>query len=661
MNQTAPRGKDPEQLELSGKSWLAQCRSRLHFWWRTLSQRMNMRSGSGRSDGTASLLSTDRYSDSGLSPATGGGSFPASRSERPAMTRLLRDFLRQLSSALGPLFGFSVVINLLLLVSPLYMLQVYDRVLTSGSADTLLWLTVIAVFLMLIYMAAEAGRRRVGALALETIDAALSARIFRRFEGAGGSGAQLIADQALLTRMRPLLQSQLIFPILDLPFVPLFLGILFLIHPAIGSLGLAGALFLMAIAIAAELSTRRAGDVAAADAGKAQAEITAMARERASILSMGLTDRMFQRWFARKENAADGQLDTARRDGAYTAVSRAARQVLQVLMLGAGAALAIVQEISPGAIVAASIILSRALAPVDQIVNSWRSIVAAATAWGQLRDGLADVPEETSFLPLPRPEPVLSLERLSVLVPGSQSVLIRPFSLELTKGAGYGLVGQNGAGKTSFLETLAGIAPVGTGSVTLGGRSLHDWPAADRGRHIGYLPQEFAFLPGTIAQNIARFDDADPDEVIAAAELAGVHGAILGLPEGYDTQVGPEAHGLSVGQRRQIGLARALFRAPVLLLLDEPTAGLDAESTRAVLEAIKRCQREGTIVIAATHDPALIAALPTVLLLRGGAVLTAASQTYLESKNPNTEERHAGGGGSANIGEARARRESALS
>lgn len=555
----------------------------------------------------------------------------AAGKKRPNILDLVISYARALPGYAGLLMSFSAVINLLLLVAPLYMLQVYDRVLTSGSGDTLVWLTVIAVFLLAVYGAAEAGRRRVASLAVERLDARLTASIARRFAGATGSSAGLLHELSLAGRARALLQNQLIFPFFDLPFAPLFLAVLFFVHPVMGAVGVFGAVLIVAIAIVAETSTRHAGDGAAAAAAQAQDYIAGVARERSAMTAMGLATPALQRWRMLKDHAGELNIDSTKQDGVYSAAARAVRQILQILTLATGAALAITQQISPGAIVAGSIILARALGPIDQIVGSWRSLVQASIAWGEVRDAVEGAPPASQFTPLPAPNAHLALDRLSLSAPGSVAILVRPFSLELSGGASVALVGANGAGKSTVLQTLSGAWPAASGAVILGGRSVHAWPGEDRGRHVGYAPQASELLPATIGENIARLSPAGPEEIIAAAMEVGAHEAILALPRGYDTPLGPAGTKLSTGQRQQINLARAFFRNPTLLLLDEPTANLDRETSLNVIAALQRAAARGAIVIAATHDRILIGAMKTVLTIRGGAVLSADSANYLKA------------------------------
>ncbi len=541
---------------------------------------------------------------------------------------------RALPGAFPALIGFSFAVNLLLLVSPLYMLQVYDRVLTSGSTDTLIWLTFIAVFLLGVYGAAEAGRRRISALAAERLEDDVSARLFVRFEAAEDGGVRLGENLTRLSRVRNIFANNQLLAFCDLPFAPLFLVILFLIHPVIGLVATGGAAIVFVIAILAEATTRRGHQDAAAVSADAHALADGLARQRSAMVAMGLVPGALGKWRALKTRARRLNLEAGAKDGLFASSARAVRQMLQVVILGAGAALAIRQEISPGAIVAGSILMSRALAPIDQIVGGWRSIAIAKTSFEELDKSLRGLEGPAKFTPLPRPEARLDLDRVAIAAPGVSAPLLRPFSLSIEGGKFVCLVGGNGVGKSTLLQTLAGAWSPRAGGVSLGGRSLHAWPSEDRGPHIGYIPQDVELLPGTIAENIARMGEAAPEDVFAAAQAACAHQMILSLPDGYETMIGARTGArLSAGQRQLIGLARALFGAPRLILLDEPTANLDPEAAAAVGATLKAAANEGAIVIAAAHDRSLIAQSDTVLLIRNGAIHSARTEQYLQSLN----------------------------
>ena len=544
---------------------------------------------------------------------------------------------RALPGTIFPVLGFSLVVNVLMLVSPLYMLQVYDRILTSGSSDTLIWLTVIAVFLMGVYAAAETGRRRLCAVAAERIDTELSERVFEHFQSAPDGGQRLTNDLRVLGRVRAFFANQSVLPFFDLPFAPLFLIVMFMIHPLIGTLGLLGAAILLAVAVTAELTNRNTQEKSAAAEAQAFALATGLSRQRSAIIAMGLSAPALARWRAAKIRARDLSLKATSHEGAFSAVTRSSRQTLQILILGAGGALAITQQVSPGAIVAGSIILSRALGPIDQIVGSWRGVASARQAWAQLAPIMAGEASANDFTPLPRPAPVLTLDRLAMAHPGGAGFLLRPFSTELPGGQMVALIGPNGSGKSSLLQVLSGAWAPSSGMAALGGRDIHGWAHADRGPHVGYLPQDTELLPGTVGQNIARMTEAEPEAIIAAAKAANAHDMILALPDGYETPVGtPGVGGLSAGQRQLIGLARALFGQPVLLLLDEPTANLDPATAYRTISALNRFAKAGGLVVVSSHDIKLIQATQRVLVLDGGTVVAAPTRDYLAASRPKT-------------------------
>ena len=546
---------------------------------------------------------------------------------------------RLLPGYFWPILVFSLVSNLLLLVSPLYMLQVYDRILTSGSKDTLIWITIIAVFLMFIYAAAETARRHICALAAEKIEGQIAESVFSNFENNKEAGEKLPDDLRVLSRIRGFFRNQAILPFFDLPFSPLFLLVMFLIHPIIGTIGLIGGIILFIVAIAAEFSTRNTNKIANSASSQAFLLATGLSRQRSAIVSMGLTKGATEKWRLTKDQFKDQTLKASERENGFSSITRAGRQTLQILILGAGGALAISQQVSPGAIVAGSIIMSRTLAPIDQMVGNWRGITAAKMAWHRLEELMAGSKETvTEFTPLPRPESRLAMQRLCVAAPGMQEPLIRPFALELNGGQLTALMGPNGSGKSSLLQTIASAWEPHSGHVTLGGRDLHKWTAEDRGQYIGYVPQNIELLPGTIAENVCRMSGAEPEAIFSAAKLAGAHEMILALPQGYETPIGmPGTQKLSAGQRQLIGLARALFGNPVLIVLDEPTANLDPEKSREVTQNLVKIAAMDRIIIAATHDNNLIAATQTIMAIKDGTLMTADTRKYLEAKSAQSK------------------------
>ncbi|MCP2671094.1 ATP-binding cassette domain-containing protein [Maricaulaceae bacterium EIL42A08] len=527
---------------------------------------------------------------------------------------------------------------MLLLVSPIYMLQIYDRVITSGSFDALLWLTVIAVFLLAVYGAAEAGRRRSLALAGSALETGLAPKIFSAFERIPGSGLELERDLRRLRQVKAQFEHGGLLPWIDLPFAPLFIVVLFFIHPLLGAFGLVGAVLVLAVALVAELSTRQSNEIASGLDGEVSDFVAGLSRQRSALVAMGLVPSAFRKWALKSANVKTFSEASGRANNAFAAAARAVRQSLQVGILAAGAALALSQEVSLGAIVAGSIILARALAPIDQIVGGWRQSAQARRALDQIGLRVTNASDaQASATSLPRPEPILKLDRLSIAAPGSDQPLLRPFSFEISEGHIVALLGPNGCGKTCLLQTLAGAWPTLDGQVVLGGRSVHDWEGADRGRHVGYVPQEVEIFPGTVRENISRFTECEDADLFKASMAASAHEFILSLPDGYETVVGTGGRHLSAGQRQLIGLARALFGDPVVLLLDEPTANLDSGAVTAFLKVIKQTSQAGVMVIAATHDIRFVQASNTSLVIKQGSVIAADSQKYLAAITPNSD------------------------
>lgn len=342
------------------------------------------------------------------------------------------------------------------------------------------------------------------------------------------------------------------------------------------------------------------------------------------------------RWRSIRKEAQDTALNGGKAEVSFASSAKSVRQMLQILVLGAGGALAVRQQVSPGAIVAGSIILGRALAPIDQIVGGWKNISSIREAWDELGERVLRVDDARTDMPLSRPDPVFLLDRLAIAPPGNEEALIRPFRLQLQGGTLVTLLGPIGSGKTSLLQTVVGAWRPFSGKVVLGGRDIHAWSSDDRGPFVGYVPQGVELLPGSIAQNIARMGKAEPEAIILAAQEAGAHDMILSLKDGYDTLIGPSAAvPLSAGQTQLIGYARALFGEPVLLVLDEPTANLDKGSAQHVIASLKAKADRGAIIIVATHDRAVIEQSDTVLAIREGGVVTADAQRYLASLEPS--------------------------
>lgn len=548
-------------------------------------------------------------------------------------SRLLRRYLRTA-------FAFTVVTNLLYLVSPMYMMQVYDRVLASGSSATLIVLTSIAVFLLFVYIAGDGGRRRVLARAGQVLGEALDGLALRRGLGSAKTPTtDTIAAVANLSRVQGLLLQGTIAPLFDVPFAPLFIGLLFLINPWLGALGLAGALALLGLAVLTDRLSRDAVEDASKRDQKAQTHLSHMVRQRAAIVSMGMTDRAVGQWQRQRREAVDVNISSSTSATFLSATTKSLRQILQIAILGAGAALVIAGAETAGTIIAGSIIMGRGLAPIDQTVAIWRQIILGRKAWKELStwvdsDEAAAAADASAVIAMPRPVPSLRFEEYAVGIPGADRPLLPPMTVDIKQGTLLALLGPSGSGKTSFLQSLAGAWPAHQGVARLGGRDIATWDPRDRGRFVGYLPQHVELLTGTVFENISRFTPCEPEEVFAAARLVGCHDMILTLPKGYDTLVGEGGVHVSAGQRQSIGLARAFFGDPALLLLDEPTAHLDASlaaNLMSLFANIARAPMEARrqIAIIATHDLRLINAADTVMVIKDRKIVLTPREDYL--------------------------------
>lgn len=527
--------------------------------------------------------------------------------------------------------GFSLVSNLLLLVSPIYMMQVYDRVMISGSLDTLLWLSVIAVFLLLVYAAAESGRRRVLSLAGARLDEHLTKSVFNKYEGSGNR-TSVDTDIGKVRSVVQLYSGNVLSPLFDLPFVPFFVIVLFFVHPLLGFVALGGTALVLAIAFAAETTTRGPSERASEIHTQAALLTNSMQRQRPAVVAMGMGAALRARHEAIRDEAENVSLKTADAEGTYAGMTKSLRQVLQMAMLGFGAALALSQQISPGTIVAGSIILARAIGPVDQIVGSWRSLTRGREAWRSLKaDLVGSWQPAAAYTPLPRPSPTLIIDRLAAAPAAAERPLIYPFSLKIEGGALISLVGSIGSGKTTLLQTIGGALAPHAGAVSLGSTDIHAWSHADRGRYAGYVPQHAEMFPGTVKENIARFTNVDDTEVFEALNAAGATDLALSLPNGLDTRIGPGHTSLSSGQLQLIGLARALLVKPVLLLLDEPTANLDPASAARLIDSLRAAAQQGCIVIAATHDVRLLQTSDSVLSVSNGVLSRMTPTDYLST------------------------------
>src|SRR5215475_9705080 len=506
------------------------------------------------------------------------------------------------------------------------MLQVYDRVIPSRNVATLLGLSaiILVAYLLQGYFDALRGRMlaRIGAL----FDAGLQPQIYFALVSLPLRGTKaILAQQPLrdLDQVRAFLSSTGPTAFLDMPWIPLFLIPLFLFHPVIGVVATCGAGAIVAMTLVTEWQARGAAKVSTE--GNAQRQVLSDAlRQNADVIrALGMTGRFAERWSATNEHHIHHNTRLADVHANLGAAAKVLRYVLQSAVLGVGAYLVVIEQASGGIMIASSIMMGRALAPVEVALANWKQLVAARQGIDRLRDILkATASTMMPAVVLPRPKHRLSIENLTVAVPGHNKTVISDVSFTLAAGMGMALLGASAAGKSSLVRALVGVWPATKGTIRLDGAALDQWHPDELGRHVGYLPQDVALFDGTVAENIARFDeDATSNSIIEAAQLAGAHSMILRLPDGYATRVGERGGNLSAGQRQRIGLARAVFGSPFLVVLDEPNANLDAEGELALVAAIEALRRRGSIVVMVSHRPDAIAALNIALILYEGRMI----------------------------------------
>ena len=515
---------------------------------------------------------------------------------------------------------FSMAVNALMLTGPLYMLQVYDRVLGSRSEETLVALTVLIAFLFLMMGVLDFVRGRVGARYGARLQDALDSRIFR----AALARAQVTGDRQTalqdLASVQRLAASPVFMALFDLPWTPLFIAAIFMFHPWLGWLAVAGALVLIAITVVNQVMTRGAIADSAAASHVADRMAGEMQSEAELIRALGMQGSAFERWRRQRSVALGEGMRATDRVGGFTAMTRTVRLFLQSAILGLGAYLVLQAELTAGAMIAGSILLGRALAPIELAIGQWSTIAAAGQAWRRLRALLTEIREPPPRMSLPRPRARLEVSHLSVVPPGAREPTLRGVSFRVEPGQAVGVIGPSGSGKSTLARALTSVWLPSAGQIRLDGATLDQYDPDELGHHIGYLPQAVTLFEGTIAENIARLSEApDTDRVVAAAQAAAAHEMILDLPQGYDTRVSGLGARLSGGQIQRIGLARALYGDPVLLVLDEPNSALDNDGSVALNKAVEHIKASGRAVLIMAHRPSAIRECERLLVLSGGA------------------------------------------
>lgn len=538
--------------------------------------------------------------------------------ERSELTRALWAFRREFL-----MVGvFSMVANVLMLSPTLYMLQVFDRVMSSRSELTLLAMSLITLFLFGVMAFAEWMRSRVLVRSGVRLDALLGTRVFNASFDAHLAPSRVSPARSFgdLIQIRQFLTGQGILAFFDTPWTPIYMGVLFILHPMLGFL----ALFFAAVQGALAWFGHRRTVTPAEDASKASSESAAYLQSKlrnAEVLEpMGMVHNLRPHWARRHAHAQELQGRAQAITHRITAWSKFIRYSQQSLALGAGALLVIDGQLSPGGMIAANVLMSRALAPIDMLVGTWRGFIGARSAFRRLEALLAAHPERDPALSRVAPQGALTLRDVVAVAPGRAEPILKGVSVAVPQGTVTVVLGPSGSGKSTLARCMLGIWPDVSGEVLIDGLPIAGWDRNELGPYVGYLPQDVELFEGSIAENIARFGEVSPEKVIAAARSAGLHEMILRFPKGYDTPIGEAGHLLSGGQRQRIGLARAMYGDPVLVVLDEPNANLDDVGEAALVRAVQELKVKGCTVFLITHRPGIVAVADRVLILRNGVV-----------------------------------------
>jgi PrtD family type I secretion system ABC transporter len=536
-----------------------------------------------------------------------------------AELRTLRRKMRALFWSVGL---FSVFVNILMLTGPMYMLQVYDRVLGSRSVPTLVALTVLMAFLFGMMGLLDFARSRVMARAGAQFQAELDRRVFSAMMRRAAIGApQPEGSNGLrdLEAVQRFLSSPVFLALYDLPFAPFFLAGIAMFHPWLGILALLGGAFLVLIAVLNQLGAAAKLNRANSATISAERMSQQIQSEAEMVRSLGMLDNSFERWNQARSESLEQSIAASDTTGLYGNISKTFRMFLQSAMLGLAAYLVIHSHVTPGVMIASSILLGRALAPIDVLIGQWQVAQRAWKGWSTLAELLGDVPVEAPRTALPRPKAHLVMQQLTVVPPGQQHASLRLINCELRPGQALGVIGPSGSGKSTLARCITGVWRPAGGVIRLGGASLDQYDPVVLGQHIGYLPQRVQLFEGTIAENIARMSMKPDDEaVIRAAQEAGAHDMILRLQDGYDTRVTAGGGRLSGGQIQRVGLARAMYGEPVLLVLDEPNSNLDNDGSQALNLAIRKMKEQGRSVIIMAHRPAAIQECELLMMLDMG-------------------------------------------
>lgn len=518
---------------------------------------------------------------------------------------------------------FSLFVNALMLVPTFYMLQVYGRVVTSGNLTTLTMLTLIMTILVVTMGSLEWIRSRIMVRVSTRLDVLLSRDVYKAsFKRALSTGGMDASAQSLndLTGLRQFLTGNGLFAFFDAPWLPIYVAVMFMFHPWYGWVAIGSAIVLLILAYLNERFTGKALGQANKENISATLYTTKNLRNAEVIESMGMLNTLMERWSRRQRNVLLLQSQASDKGGVISSISKTFRMLIQSLILGLGAYLAVNHEISPGLVIAGSVLLGRALAPIDLIIGSWKGFIAARSQYDRLNDILDKQKAEPERMSLPVPQGNIIVDNLIVGAPGSKTPIIHGISFAVPAGAVVGIIGPSASGKSTLARALMGVWAPQHGVVRLDGADIANWDKHELGPHLGYLPQDIELFEGSISENIARFADVDSELVIKAAKTAGVHEMILQLPEGYDTIIGSEGVNLSGGQRQRVGLARAIYGSPRLILLDEPNSNLDEVGERALAAAIQELKQTGATIFVITHRTTILSQLDRLLVMNAGGI-----------------------------------------
>jgi len=515
---------------------------------------------------------------------------------------------------------FSLFINILMLVPPLYMLQLYDRVLTSRSEDTLILLTAIVLVLFITMALLEIVRSKILVKVGNNLDHILSQRIFNLLfdlanKHPGKATAVPLND---LTQIKQFMTGSGLFAFFDAPWIPIYIAVLFIFHPMFGYFAIFAAIVLLSLAIVNEYVTKEKLGEANGLSRASGAYVESNLRNAEVINAMGMKDNVRSVWEEKYFGFLHAQNEASNKAAVISNTSKTMRMMFQSMMLGLGGYLAITMEVSPGMMIAGSIIMGRALAPIDLMINSWKGFSGARTSYERVDELLEDFPKDKEYMELPAPQGEIILEQVVVTPPGAKQPSIKGISMVIDKGDVVGIIGPSAAGKSSLARIILGLWPLAQGKARLDKADIYQWDKADLGKYIGYLPQDIELFEGTVSQNIARFREVDSKKVVEAAQKAGIHEMVLRLPDGYDTLIGAGGVGLSGGQRQRIGLARAIYDSPVLVVLDEPNSNLDEQGELSLVRAIEILKQQETTVVVITHKPNILKVTNKLAVLKQG-------------------------------------------